>query len=91
MEASMGTPPRFTGAVEVSPAFAPRPRITHVLFDFDGTLSLVREGWPAVMTGMFVEVLPKKAGETDEELAPTGLANDGIMEAQRGSSRPSTR
>lgn len=28
-----------------------------VLFDFDGTLSLIREGWPAVMVGMMVERL----------------------------------
>jgi phosphoglycolate phosphatase-like HAD superfamily hydrolase len=29
----------------------------HVLFDFDGTLSLIREGWPGVMVPMMVEVL----------------------------------
>jgi len=28
-----------------------------VLFDFDGTLSLLREGWPAIMTRMMVSVL----------------------------------
>jgi phosphoglycolate phosphatase-like HAD superfamily hydrolase len=28
-----------------------------VLFDFDGTLSLIREGWPAVMVGMMTEEL----------------------------------
>jgi phosphoglycolate phosphatase-like HAD superfamily hydrolase len=28
-----------------------------VLFDFDGTLSLIREGWPAVMVGMMLERL----------------------------------
>jgi phosphoglycolate phosphatase-like HAD superfamily hydrolase len=41
-----------------------------VLFDFDGTLSLIREGWPQVMVPMMVEVLrqtPTK--ETDAELA----------------------
>jgi phosphoglycolate phosphatase-like HAD superfamily hydrolase len=27
------------------------------LFDFDGTLSLIREGWPHVMVGMMVEIL----------------------------------
>ena len=27
------------------------------LFDFDGTLSLIREGWPRVMVGMMVETL----------------------------------
>ncbi|MEE8451876.1 MAG: hypothetical protein V3R99_08175, partial [Thermoguttaceae bacterium] len=29
----------------------------HVLFDFDGTLSLIREGWPQVMVPLMVEVL----------------------------------
>jgi phosphoglycolate phosphatase-like HAD superfamily hydrolase len=29
----------------------------HVLFDFDGTLSLIREGWPEVMVPLMVEVL----------------------------------
>lgn len=29
----------------------------HVLFDFDGTLSLIRQGWPEVMVPMMVEVL----------------------------------
>lgn len=28
-----------------------------VLFDFDGTLSLIREGWPRVMVGMMIERL----------------------------------
>jgi hypothetical protein len=29
-----------------------RTRFEHVLFDFDGTLSLIREGWPGVMVAM---------------------------------------
>ncbi|NQT38281.1 MAG: HAD family hydrolase [Planctomycetes bacterium] len=29
----------------------------HVIFDFDGTLSLIREGWPEVMVPMMVDVL----------------------------------
>lgn len=33
----------------------PPPR--HVVFDFDGTLSLVREGWPEIMVAMMVEAL----------------------------------
>ncbi len=63
----MQTVPGFSGYVEFSAGFAPRPAITHVLFDFDGTLSLVREGWPEVMVPMFVEMLPKVASETDEQ------------------------
>ena len=56
----------FHGLVEFSPGFAPRPGISHVLFDFDGTLSLIREGWPEVMLPMFVEMLPRRAGESEE-------------------------
>ena len=39
------------------------------LFDFDGTLSLIREGWPQVMIPMMAAIL-KRSGtrETDEEL-----------------------
>jgi phosphoglycolate phosphatase-like HAD superfamily hydrolase len=61
-------PNRFQGKVELSPNFSPRPGISHVLFDFDGTLSLIRQGWPDVMVPMFVEVLPRQPGETDADL-----------------------
>jgi phosphoglycolate phosphatase-like HAD superfamily hydrolase len=54
----------FSGIVEFAGSFEPRPGITHVLFDFDGTLSLIREGWPVVMLGMFEEMLPGRAGDT---------------------------
>src|SRR5690349_5009928 len=56
----------FQGLVEFTPGFRPRPQISHVLFDFDGTLSLIREGWPQVMVPMFVEMLPALAGESEE-------------------------
>jgi phosphoglycolate phosphatase-like HAD superfamily hydrolase len=58
----------FTGTVEFSAGFAPRPQASHVLFDFDGTLSLLRQGWPEVMLPMFLEMLPRKAGESGEAL-----------------------
>ncbi len=57
----------FTGLVEFAPTFAPCPGISHVLFDFDGTLSLIRQGWPDVMVPMFAELLPPLAGESEEE------------------------
>lgn len=42
----------------------------HVLFDFDGTLSLIREGWMDVMVPMMVEVLlATGTGESPQELA----------------------
>jgi|ERR1044071_1774078 phosphoglycolate phosphatase-like HAD superfamily hydrolase len=58
----------FKGLIEFDPNLAPRPDITHVLFDFDGTLSLIREGWAEVMVAMFLELLPRRPGETDEQV-----------------------
>jgi phosphoglycolate phosphatase-like HAD superfamily hydrolase len=69
--------PQFTGTVEFAESFAPRPEISHVLFDFDGTLSLIREGWPEVMVPMFAEMLPPRANET--ESMRRQLALDDIM------------
>lgn len=44
-------------------------RFRFVLFDFDGTLSLIREGWPQVMIPMMVEVLRQTGTqESAEEL-----------------------
>jgi phosphoglycolate phosphatase len=40
------------------------------LFDFDGTLSLIRSGWMEVMTPMMVEfLLETKSGESEHQLA----------------------
>ncbi len=46
-----------------------RGNVQHVLFDFDGTISLIREGWQQVMIPMGVEFL-KETGtdESDDEL-----------------------
>ena len=67
----------FSGLVEFTPGFAPRPKVSHVLFDFDGTLSIIREGWPEVMVPMFVEMLPALPGESVE--ARKKLCWDDIM------------
>lgn len=58
---------KFAGHVEFAAGFRPRSDITHALFDFDGTLSLVREGWPDVMVPMFAEVLPSIQGESEAQ------------------------
>ncbi|NQU20261.1 MAG: HAD family hydrolase [Candidatus Nealsonbacteria bacterium] len=50
--------------IEIIRPLCGRQRPRHVLFDFDGTLSLIREGWPDVMVPMMVEVL--RATGTDE-------------------------
>jgi phosphoglycolate phosphatase len=44
-------------AIEVINLHVERGRIRFALFDFDGTISLIREGWQGVMTPMMVEVL----------------------------------
>lgn len=67
----------FKGLVEFAPGFQPRPGISHVLFDFDGTLSLVRQGWPEIMVPMFAEILPEVPGESYE--ARCKLAFEDIM------------
>ncbi len=62
----MSAPTRAVGSwasIELPAPLAPRPEISHVLFDFDGTLSLIRQGWPEVMVPMFVEAVPRLPGE----------------------------
>jgi phosphoglycolate phosphatase len=57
--------------IEVLRPGLPRGRFRAALFDFDGTLSLLREGWPEIMVGMMVEEL--RAGgvtEPDATLHP---------------------
>jgi phosphoglycolate phosphatase len=47
----------------------PSPTTRVVLFDFDGTLSLLRAGWMDVMVPMMVEVLAElKTGESEADL-----------------------
>jgi len=43
----------------------PRGHIRFALFDFDGTLSLIREGWQQVMVPMMVEVLLRETSTTE--------------------------
>lgn len=51
----------------------------YALFDFDGTLSLIREGWPEVMVPMMVEAL--QATDSDESAEDLEkLANDFVGE-----------
>ncbi len=64
-------------AIEWARGPARRPGISHVLFDFDGTISLIRQGWPEVMVPMFVEAVPRLAGESEDDLRR--LVLDDIM------------
>lgn len=44
-------------SIEIIREPAGRGEYRHVLFDFDGTISLIREGWPEIMIPMCVEIL----------------------------------
>ena len=53
----------------VNPDIA-RGRFRSVLFDFDGTLSLIRQGWREIMVPMMVETLGAcRTGETEAKLS----------------------
>src|SRR6185436_9619675 len=65
-------------SIEVLRPDLPRGRFRSVLFDFDGTLSLIREGWPQVMIPMMVEALLQTGtSETPAEL--TKAVEDFVM------------
>src|SRR5271169_1597297 len=57
--------------LDVAPRFA--------LFDFDGTLSLVREGWPDVMIPMMVEELAA-TGSDESQAKLTALVRNFVMD-----------
>ncbi|MFB0920253.1 MAG: HAD hydrolase-like protein [Oscillospiraceae bacterium] len=61
-----------SGVEIVSPWDKDKFNIRYALFDFDGTISLIREGWQDIMIPYFCEIL-KETGtsETDEEIKQT--------------------
>lgn len=64
--------------IEVLRPDLPRGRFRSAIFDFDGTLSLIREGWPQVMIPMMVEVL-RGTGTPEADDALTGVVEDFVM------------
>jgi phosphoglycolate phosphatase-like HAD superfamily hydrolase len=56
----------------------PRGHFRSVLFDFDGTLSLIRAGWPQVMIPMMVGVL-RQTGTAETEAELTAAVEDFVM------------
>jgi phosphoglycolate phosphatase len=64
--------------IEVINPDLPRGRFRSVLFDFDGTLSLIREGWPQVMIPMMVGVL-RATGTAETEAELTAAVEDFVM------------
>ncbi len=56
-------------SIEIIREIEPGTPFRHVLFDFDGTLSLVREGWPEVMVAMMTaEILATGTREKPEDI-----------------------
>lgn len=53
--------------IEIINPHIPRGHIRHALFDFDGTISLIREGWQGVMIPMMVELLLETPRHESEE------------------------
>src|SRR6516162_1846075 len=64
--------------IEVLRPDLPRGRFRSVLFDFDGTLSLIREGWPQVMIPMMVRVL-RETGTSETEAELTTAVEEFVM------------
>lgn len=64
----MSMPTSTADLPEIINSTAPFGSVRYVLFDFDGTLSLIREGWQEVMVPFFVEELlatPSHEGEAE--------------------------
>src|SRR5437660_11994877 len=64
--------------IEILRPDLPRGRFRFVLFDFDGTLSLISEGWPQVMIPMMVEVL-RETGTAESESELDAAVEDFVM------------
>ena len=58
--------------VEILNADAPLGRFRHALFDFDGTISVIREGWERVMVPLMVEMIAGERGD------PKGAVRRGV-------------
>ena len=64
--------------IEIINTDLPRGRFRSVLFDFDGTLSLIREGWPQVMIPMMVSAL-QETGTRETQAELTAAVEDFVM------------
>ncbi len=64
--------------IEICRPNVPLGRFRFVLFDFDGTLSLIREGWPQVMIPMMVDEL-RRTGTREDEAALRAEVEEFVM------------
>jgi phosphoglycolate phosphatase-like HAD superfamily hydrolase len=63
--------------VEFSPSFSARPRISHVVFDFDGTIAWLKHGWPDILANVLLLYFPNGNHETLRTLRAEILALNG--------------
>src|SRR5205809_7354134 len=78
MSRSPGLPMWLDDEIEIVHPDLPRGRFRSVLFDFDGTLSLIREGWPQVMIPMMVEAL-RATGTAEADATLTAHVEEFVM------------
>jgi phosphoglycolate phosphatase len=74
----------FTGLVEFRAGFSPRPRLRLAVFDFDGTLSWLRHGWPELMCQVFLPYYPMRPDES-----PAQVRQELVAEILSTNGRPS--
>ena len=67
----------FSGLVEFSPSFSARPQISHIVFDFDGTVAWLKHGWPNIMANLLVPYFLNQTNETLCRLRAEILALNG--------------
>ncbi len=66
--------------IEIVQPDIPRGTIRSALFDFDGTLSLIREGWQDVMIPMMVDILSQYAEQQETEDDLYALVTDFVTQ-----------
>jgi phosphoglycolate phosphatase-like HAD superfamily hydrolase len=67
----------FSGFVEFSQSFSARPQISHVVFDFDGTIAWLKHGWPDIMANVLLPYFPNPSDGTLRNLRAEILALNG--------------
>jgi hypothetical protein len=64
-------------SIEMFRQLPERDGVHYALFDFDGTLSLIREGWQAIMIPMMIEILMQTPAHEDKDTITTVVRDFG--------------
>ncbi len=72
-----GAAQNFAQRIERFGASLHRPEVSHVIFDFDGTLSWLRHGWPRIMLNGFLQHAPATWKQKSDELLADILSLNG--------------